>query len=282
MIKKPAPPPNPAQEIRQLVMELVKRQRLDLASISKRIGKNHAYLQQYIKRGVPHILPEEVRPPLARLLGCRADDLRPAFTGEWGGEMEGLANETAEKLQAPMQGIGNTLSPVAVMGNAPRNAPGNILPAQANQPANQPASPNNLVRMSAPDQRGGERRLPVFGAAKGGWDGSLVDWENPAEWLPVPPELLGVNEAFAMFVTGDSMEPRYSHGDMVYCHPSRPATRGCYVVVVKKTGDTLIKQFIRAQNTSVELHQFNPEGTIKLPLTDITHIYRIVGQWERG
>ncbi len=253
MINKPSQAPNPAQEIRLLVAELTKRQRLDLASLSKRLGKNHAYLQQYIKRGVPHILPEEVRPPLARLLGCRADDLRPPFA---------LADDGTD---IPSSFTGEMVA----------------LPVPA-PPFPNPPAPANFTPVAAANPRGGKRGLPVFGAAKGGWDGSLVDWENPAEWLPVPPELLGVNEAFAMFVTGDSMEPRYSHGDMVYCHPSRPATRGCYVVVVKKSGDTLIKQFVRQQDGQLELRQFNPESTTELPLTDISSIYRIVGQWERG
>ncbi len=227
------------QHIRALVAELARRQRLDLASLSRKLGKNHAYLQQYIKRGVPNILPEEVRPPLARLLGCRADDLRPPV--------------------ADLPTIGGD-------------------PTLLSQP-NAFAETGTLISVDHPLPA---RRLPVYGAAKGGWDGSMVDWENPAEWLQTPPELIGVSEAFAMFVTGDSMEPRYGHGDMVYCHPSRPATKGCYVVVVKKSGDTLIKQFIRQQDDWIELHQFNPADTLKLPRADIRAIFRIVGQWERG
>ena len=54
------------------------------------------------------------------------------------------------------------------------------------------------------------------------------------------------------------------------------------MVVVKKSGDTLIKQFVRQQDGQLELRQFNPESTTELPLTDISSIYRIVGQWERG
>jgi len=52
--------------------------------------------------------------------------------------------------------------------------------------------------------------------------------------------------------------------------------------VVKKSGDTLIKQFLRQQDGQLELRQFNPESTMELPLPDISSIYRIVGQWERG
>jgi len=51
---------------------------------------------------------------------------------------------------------------------------------------------------------------------------------------------------------------------------------------VSKSGDTLIKQFLRQQDNHVELQQFGPEATTQLPVADITAITRIVGQWERG
>lgn len=49
-----------------------------LASLSRRVGRNEAYLQQFVKRGTPQVLPEDVRLLLAqhfrideRLLGAR-------------------------------------------------------------------------------------------------------------------------------------------------------------------------------------------------------------------
>jgi hypothetical protein len=39
-----------------------------LASLSSSLGKNPAYLQQFVKRGSPRVLPEEIRYSLARLL----------------------------------------------------------------------------------------------------------------------------------------------------------------------------------------------------------------------
>ncbi len=38
---------------------------LDLATVSRAIGRNHAYLQQYLRRGVPKHLPEKARFALA-------------------------------------------------------------------------------------------------------------------------------------------------------------------------------------------------------------------------
>lgn len=55
--------------VRKLVERLITDRGLNPAELSRRLGKNHAYVQQYLKRGVPRTLPEEVRSRLAELLG---------------------------------------------------------------------------------------------------------------------------------------------------------------------------------------------------------------------
>lgn len=49
---------------------------MSLNEASRRIGKNPSYLQQYVKRGSPDILPEDVREKLGPLLGVEPDALR--------------------------------------------------------------------------------------------------------------------------------------------------------------------------------------------------------------
>src|SRR5258707_14137454 len=59
-----------------LVDTLERRPDLDLKKLSLAIGRNHAYLQQYLMRGSPRELPETARHGLAPLLGVSPDDLR--------------------------------------------------------------------------------------------------------------------------------------------------------------------------------------------------------------
>ena len=59
-----------------LVDTLARRPDLDLKNLSLTIGRNHAYLQQYLMRGSPRELPEAARHGLAALLGVSPDDLR--------------------------------------------------------------------------------------------------------------------------------------------------------------------------------------------------------------
>jgi len=48
----------------------------NLAELSKAVGKNHAYLQQFLHRGSPRKLPEDVRRALAEVLGIPEAALR--------------------------------------------------------------------------------------------------------------------------------------------------------------------------------------------------------------
>ena len=59
-----------------LVATLARRPDLDLEKLSRAIGRNHAYLRQYVMRGAPRELPEAVRQAVAARLGLKADDLR--------------------------------------------------------------------------------------------------------------------------------------------------------------------------------------------------------------
>lgn len=64
-----------------LVATLARRPDLDLEKLSRAIGRNHAYLRQYVMRGTPRELPEAMRQAVAARLGLRADDLRPDGPG---------------------------------------------------------------------------------------------------------------------------------------------------------------------------------------------------------
>lgn len=55
-------------EVRKLILETAQELGLDLKELSLKLGKNHAYLQQYVKRGSPKRLHADDRAALAKLL----------------------------------------------------------------------------------------------------------------------------------------------------------------------------------------------------------------------
>lgn len=127
-----------------------------------------------------------------------------------------------------------------------------------------------------------QRDLPVMGAVRGGSTGFYFNDGDPKEYVERPASLAGATNAFALYVDGDSMEPRYFAGEVLYVNPNRPLTKSCFVAVELTDGRGIIKQFLRRSDEQVVLHQFNPPKDIKLPAKDIKNIYRIVAAGEAG
>src|SRR3954469_16702289 len=63
-------------DMREFLRDRLARAGLSMKEASERIGRNHAYLQQFLERGVPVKLPEDVRERLAPILGVAPDQLR--------------------------------------------------------------------------------------------------------------------------------------------------------------------------------------------------------------
>lgn len=61
--------------VRKLILERLADSGHTLASLSKAVGKNHAYLQQFIQRRIPAKLPEDVREKLAVELDVTEQEL---------------------------------------------------------------------------------------------------------------------------------------------------------------------------------------------------------------
>lgn len=124
------------------------------------------------------------------------------------------------------------------------------------------------------------RDLPVMGAVKGGAEGFYFNEGDPKEFVARPSALDGVANAFALYVDGDSMEPRYFAGEILYVNPNRPITRNCFVAVELQDGQGMIKQFVKRSDETVVLRQFNPPKDIRLPAREVKRIYRITGASE--
>ncbi len=63
--------------VRGRLIALVAERDVSLAAASRAIGRNHSYLQQFVKRGTPRRLPEETRHDLASFLNVDERTLRP-------------------------------------------------------------------------------------------------------------------------------------------------------------------------------------------------------------
>ena len=73
------PVPNPARDpVRDRLREQLWQSGVSLAEASLAIGRNKAYLQQYLARGMPRVLSFQDSEALGTLLGCDPQGLRHA------------------------------------------------------------------------------------------------------------------------------------------------------------------------------------------------------------
>lgn len=211
---------------RQLIVDKAKELDETLASLSEQIGRNHAYLQQFIKRGIPAALPERERGLLAPLLGVPEESLR--------GPEKATLRATA----------------------APRNA------------------------------KMGERialqgTVPAYGHAAGGRDGQFPLNGNKVADLLAPPRLASIPDAYAVYVAGNSMEPRYYAGEAVFVNPRLPVRRGDFVVAQIAAGegdppDAYVKRFISRDAKFLKLEQFNPRKQLRFLSRLVVSVHRII------
>ncbi len=103
--------------------------------------------------------------------------------------------------------------------------------------------------------------IPVIGHAQAGGNGFFDDAGYPvgAGWDEVAFPDLGDPNAYALEITGDSMEPVYRDGDIVVVSPAASLRRGDRVVARTREGEVLAKWLGRLSARRVELRSFNPD-----------------------
>lgn len=133
----------------------------------------------------------------------------------------------------------------------------------------------------------GERDLPVHTAAEGG-DGALIVSNEAIEYVKRPQPLVGVPNAYGLYVVGDSMQPRYEQGDTVLVHPGRPPGTNVDVVLYRADhGDhyCIVKRLRRATKDKWLLTQWNPppgeERDFELPRDEWPVCHVIVGAYSK-
>ena len=74
------------------------------------------------------------------------------------------------------------------------------------------------------------------------------------------------------------MSPRYEPGEIVYLAPNRWPARGQDCVVVTTEHEGLLKRFVRRQEGSIVLYQFNPEKELSIDEPHLQAIHAVVGR----
>lgn len=123
------------------------------------------------------------------------------------------------------------------------------------------------------------RRIPLIGLAQAGSEGYFGDGGYPVGggWDEVSLPEVGDPHAYALEISGDSMEPVFRDGDLVIVSPAAPLRRGDRVVVRTGTGEVMAKQLARRSARRVELRSLNTaHPDYNFDLSEITWIHRII------
>lgn len=217
--------------VRELIRSKIEEKKLSMSDLSKVVlGKNHAYLQQFLERGIPRKLPEDARALLAPALGVSEDDLK-----------EGI---------------------------------------------NRSSTGNSSIRSESATVDRGNERLKVLGMAECGPDGWSLWNGDVIDTVARPANLAGARDAYAVYISGASMEPRYHPGELAHIHPGKPVTIGAYVLVQKRPDGpgepplAVIKRLAKRSGTKITLEQFNPPKTFEIKVSEVVSMHRVVGSGE--
>lgn len=97
-----------------------------------------------------------------------------------------------------------------------------------------------------------------------------------------PPPLVGISNAYAVIVSGDSMEPRYFAGESLYVDPTRRFKKGDFVIaqIRNPSGDgaplAYVKRFVRWDSRWLILEQYNPAKETEFGSDEVVSVHVIV------
>lgn len=121
------------------------------------------------------------------------------------------------------------------------------------------------------------KTISIFGnvsAANGIIQGLADPDGNRKLYLDVP------EECFAVEVSGDSMEPRYWHGDKLLIHPTQTIIRGMDVLIRLPDGEGMIKTFKHEKAGVITYTQYFPKQTDKtIKRADIEGMQAVLCRW---
>lgn len=126
-------------------------------------------------------------------------------------------------------------------------------------------------------------RVPIRGRGMGGKLGALI--LDDSEFLGetgAHPDVVGVTDAFAVYVIGDSMLERFQHGELVYVHPYAPYAAGDDVLIQVQASEGqpiygYVKRFVSETLKTLKVQQLNPKKILSFPMGTVLKIQKIVG-----
>jgi len=126
-----------------------------------------------------------------------------------------------------------------------------------------------------------EASVPVMGTAAGSLSKGAFKFEGGAiDYVPRPPALPTARDLYALYVEGDSMEPQYFAGQIIYVSPHRPAREGDVVVVQalyteNGTEEASLGILKKPTDKTIVIGKRNPAASIEFPKSYVRAVHRV-------
>ena len=136
-----------------------------------------------------------------------------------------------------------------------------------------------FVSLIGDPSRGATRSVPLIGLAQAGAGGFFDDAGFPSGngWDEINFPAIEDEHAYALEISGDSMQPAYRDGDTIVVSPTAPVRRGDRVVVKTRDGEVMAKELKRRTGKLIDLKSLNPDHPDRqLATADVLWIARIV------
>jgi len=136
-----------------------------------------------------------------------------------------------------------------------------------------------LVTSEPRGRRGMAEPIPLIRLTQAGGAGFFDDGGFPVGqgWDQIRFPRVDDENAYALEVTGDSMQPLYRDGEILIVSPNSAARKGDRVVLRTTEGEVMAKILVRRTAKTVELASFNPtHRNMVFPLERIDWMARIV------
>jgi phage repressor protein C with HTH and peptisase S24 domain len=121
--------------------------------------------------------------------------------------------------------------------------------------------------------------IPLIGMVQAGSAGFFDDSGFPAGsgWEEIAFPEIGDPHAYALEVTGESMQPVYRDGDRIIVSPEASTRRGDRVVVKTTEGEVMAKHLSRMTMRRIELQSFNPNFEDRVvEMANVAFLHRII------
>jgi phage repressor protein C with HTH and peptisase S24 domain len=136
-----------------------------------------------------------------------------------------------------------------------------------------------FVQLIDEKARAPAKAVPLIGFAEAGRGGYFDDAGFPVGkgWDEIPFPAINDEHAYALEISGSSMEPAYRDGTTILVSPAASIRRGDRVVVKTRDGEVMVKELKRRTAKTVELRSVNAEhGDRSLPVRDVEWIARVM------